>query len=170
MWRRTTQLVVKKKNRTTAAELHSKVKPTGMTATRRGIRFWLQKNNLFSKLETRTFVHTNTRTNARTHTQPCDYDALVLVFGLWGGLGFGSSRDTVRPVGLLHTVASIVGQHVENFGWEIGWENENAGRKNKKKGAQNGDFNSFLLLPPAGVSPTHTAKDRKKIQAKKGMQ
>ena len=51
----------------------------------------------------RTHERTNERTNARTHTQPCHCDALVLVFGLWGGLGFGSARETVRPVGLLHT-------------------------------------------------------------------
>ena len=64
------------------------------------------KTHFTFQLETRTVVRTNARTNEQTHThtyQQCQCDALVLVFGLWGGLEFGSARETVRPAGLLHT-------------------------------------------------------------------
>ena len=59
-----------------------------MTARSSGIHFRPQKHILFSnsKLElsyARTYEGTNERTHTHTHT--CHCDALVLVFGLWGG-------------------------------------------------------------------------------------
>ena len=77
---------------------YSNLRPTGMTARRRGTRFGPLKHILFSnsKLElsyARTYERTDERTH--THTQQCHCDALVLVPGLWGGLGFGSARKTV---------------------------------------------------------------------------